>query len=447
MSVENEKRLSVRRIEINFGTRCNLKCRHCLMGNPEPMAIKPEYIDALIDNVRFIYKLILTGGEATCHISEIKMILEKIAESDVRVDHIGINSNCFEFSEELANILNDFNSNHTLTPKKSKFGYSTDKFHFEAGLTKERLEENLRKYKSILKDFEFVGNDLDGGISIIGRAKELKKQDIDFKKGIEIPYNDGVYKLKIEDGCIHEGMSVICPNGYVYSQETIANCGMANEDYRYSLGNILDAPLFDLINQYNEKNKDVREHTNMIFYDEYNPIWVSLSLLFMTICAKRDIMNAVENDDKEAVSYSLNKIYEYLEDANRYGRKILWKQFWTRVEVLATGQKIFKNEQQKKLFSGELRETEEEFFSSIGNGMIFDYQKLTSLTNQYFENKDEETKKQIFDICKTNTCLEFVKQDTILKMFYCFLKFDTAGYAEQWRAMLGEMGDLTMKTN
>lgn len=438
MKVENNKRLSIRKVIIIFGTKCNLKCRHCMMGDPEPMAIKPEHIDALIDNVKFINKLLLTGGEATCHVDEIKMILDKFANSDVRIDHIGVNTNCFEFSEELANSINDFNEKHTLEPKKAKFQYSPDRFHFEAGLTKERLEENLKKYKSILKDFLFIDNDISDGIDIMGRAKGLKKDEIDFSKNISVAIPDGILKLEIENNYVDKGEITLCPNGCVYSWDSIASCGIVNNDYRYSIGNILEAPLFDLIYQYNEKHKDDNDFTHLIFHSSYDPVFLALKILYDMAPIKKDIIYAIESNDQKRYNDNIKRIYSQLEAANAYANSILKEQKSTRVQLVLKGYKIFDGYSQMQLYSGKEKK-KEDFYAAIANGMILDYANLSQLADKYFKEKDEKTKKRIFDICNANTQLEFVQQDTIVKMFECYNRFDVDGYVKRYREMISQM--------
>lgn len=438
MKVENNKRLSIRKVEIIFGTKCNLKCRHCMMGDPEPMTIKPEHIDALIDNVKFINKLLLTGGEATCHVDEIKMILDKFANSDVRIDHIGVNTNCFEFSEELANSINDFNEKHTLEPKKAKFQYSPDRFHFEAGLTKERLEENLKKYKSILKDFLFIDNDISDGIDITGRAKSLKKDEIDFRKNISVAIPDGILKLGIENNYVDKGEITLCPNGYVYSWDSIASCGIANNDYRYSIGNILEAPLFDLIYQYNAKYKDDNDFTHLIFHSSCDPVFLALKILYDMVPIKKDIIRAIESNDQKRYNDNIKRIYSQLKAANAYANSILKEQRNTRVQLLLKGYKLFDGYSKMQLYSGKEKK-KEDFYAAIANGMILDYANLSRLADKYFKEKDEKTKKRIFDICNANTQLEFVQQDTIVKMFECYNRFDVDGYVKRYREMISQM--------
>ncbi|MDO4379232.1 MAG: radical SAM protein [Erysipelotrichia bacterium] len=440
MKVENDKRLSIRKVEIIFGTKCNLKCRHCMMGDPEPMAIKPEHIDALIDNVKFINKLLLTGGEATCYVDEIKMILDKLANSDVCVDHIGINTNCFEFSEELANSINDFNQKHTIKPKKAKFQYSPDRFHFEAGLTKERLEENLKKYKNILKDFIFLGNDLGNGIDIVGRAKNLQKDDINSYQEINVSVPDGVVKFTIKNNYVDQGQLILCPNGYVYSDDSIATSGISENDYSYSVGNMLEAPLIDLICQYNKKYKNNNNLAYVAFRSVYHPIFLALVELKNMAIIKRRIVESIENQDYESCKQSFHEIYNQLEVVDKYVSAVCKEQQKTKISLLLKGYRKFEGKTQKELLSGKLI-GEEAFLVDIIKGMMDDYCDLILLTLQYFKNKDEETKKRIIDICNTNTRLECVSQDTIIKMFECCERFDISGYVEQYRKMLFDINE------
>ena len=45
--------------------RCNMRCRHCLRGDPENKAMKRKYLDSFLSQVGYISSVTFTGGEPT----------------------------------------------------------------------------------------------------------------------------------------------------------------------------------------------------------------------------------------------------------------------------------------------------------------------------------------------------------------------------------------------
>lgn len=419
MEVKENKKLNLREIIIIFGTDCNLKCRHCYLGGCDSMAIKTEYIDALIDNVTHIDKLFLIGGEAVCYVDEIKMILDKFAKSSVTIDCIGIGTNCFVFSEELANLLNKFNQNHTINPTKAYFQYSPDKFHFEAGLTDEILNSNLEKYKSVLKDFRFVGNDLYDGISIEGSAENLSKADVECYKNISRTILDGVRKPELDNNRINTSIT-LCPNGYIYSHSDLANRALSANDFRYSLGNILEFSLLDMVVSYNEKHKDDGDFLKVTFDKPYDITSRGLRYLYRIAIQKGNIKKAIQLNDLEKYKKSFNKCCEYVKQLAKFKLSVLLNEV-------------------------ETEENEERFFTDILLGSQLEFLRLDNLAKEYFYVKKkfpylrpvfEIPKREIEEICDKCTPYDYLPQNEIIKLGECFDRFDVKGYTEQYEHIL-----------
>lgn len=47
MKVDKSKKIHTRDLGIEIGMKCNLKCKHCFLGDAPELTIKPEYIDAI----------------------------------------------------------------------------------------------------------------------------------------------------------------------------------------------------------------------------------------------------------------------------------------------------------------------------------------------------------------------------------------------------------------
>ena len=113
MDIEKNKKVFLNSLEIILGTRCNLKCSHCLGGDPKNMEIQPQHIDKIIDNITGIDKLSFIGYEISLYIDKIKMIFDKLIAANTKVNRIVFCTNAVVFSQELADLFNDFRHNHT----------------------------------------------------------------------------------------------------------------------------------------------------------------------------------------------------------------------------------------------------------------------------------------------------------------------------------------------
>ena len=61
-NMEIKTKCHLNNLAIILGTKCNLKCKHCLGGNPkEKMVIQNKYIDDLIPNITGIDELSFIG--------------------------------------------------------------------------------------------------------------------------------------------------------------------------------------------------------------------------------------------------------------------------------------------------------------------------------------------------------------------------------------------------
>lgn len=306
MNIEEKKKVHLNYLSIIVGTKCNLKCAHCLGGNPDAMTIQPEYIDAMLNNLTGINELQIIGYEPTLYIDTIKMIFEKIIARKLKVNYLTFYTNCAVFSKEYAEIFNDFRLNHTTFPKEALFQTSFDEFHYNNGFTKEKYEENLRKYKSEIKDCDFISHDLSGGIIIVGRAKHLSNMElqefdkvsviehgrfpVEFRpecKGVENTCNNG----NCICNCIVTPI-VLLPNGYVYNWDAEAFYALAENDFSYATGHIESECLFEMIKSHFNSN-----YNNIIVYQELDSyLWNGRFLLNRYLEFRESALNSFKEN-------------------------------------------------------------------------------------------------------------------------------------------------------
>lgn len=282
LEVETKKKVHLNYLSIIVGTKCNLKCAHCLGGNPEAMTIKPEFVDAMLDNLTGINELQIIGYEPTLYIDTIKMILNKIIERKMKVNYLTFYTNCAVYSQEYADIFNDFRLNHTTFPNEALFQTSVDKFHYNNGFTEEKFKENLKRYQEVMQDCDYEYQDLAGGIVAIGRAKTLTNAELREFDYVFVPHH-GKPEFEFRHRC--EGSQNTCnngkcicncivtpiyllPNGYVYNWDVEAFYALSEKDYDYSIGYIQDNCLYDMVN-----GTQYEKYNNVIPYQDFNDFW------------------------------------------------------------------------------------------------------------------------------------------------------------------------------
>ena len=146
------EKVSLREVTLEIGRNCNLKCKHCMKGESENVAMSDEVMDALLDNVHFIDDLIIGGGEPLLYIERLETLLKKCKEKNVKVNYITVVSNCTIKSEEFVRVFNEWGEYSTF--KKNLVSVSDDIFHkeyTEKYLPNLDLEGNIEWYRDNLK--------------------------------------------------------------------------------------------------------------------------------------------------------------------------------------------------------------------------------------------------------------------------------------------------------
>lgn len=130
-------------IIIEVTRQCNLKCDHCLRGEPENKIIRKRHVELLFSQVEEIHTLTLTGGEPALWPSKIEMILSvaKKYEVDIQNFYIATNGTIAYDSFILSLIkLWLYCSDNEI----SGMDISNDNFH-----DMDLIEKNLKKFKAL----------------------------------------------------------------------------------------------------------------------------------------------------------------------------------------------------------------------------------------------------------------------------------------------------------
>lgn len=321
----------IRKVHLNdlgiiLGTRCNLKCGHCLGGNPkEQMTIQEKYIDDLIPNLTGIDELSFFGYELTLYISEAKMVFDKLLKAGIKINRFAVFTNAAKYSPALVEFVKYY-KNYVTYPDKVMLHLSEDKFHYNNGFTVEKWHENVQKYIKELDLNNYTIQRFDNSVSyceaatltIRGRAKELNYEQLEGITKIDIPIPNQTnqyvsFRKKCEGSqntcnngecicnCIVSSI-VLTPNGYVFKHDGMAFSAIDTGDYVQALGHISNMSLYDMVQVTNQKFDESKDSTiYVLFRDESSITWCTQKLLYDYLQNVKKILKIV--NDGEYMKY------------------------------------------------------------------------------------------------------------------------------------------------
>lgn len=178
--------------KITFGSivvettrRCNMRCRHCLRGEPKNKDIDSVYIDALLNQADIIDSLVFTGGEPTLNLDAMEHMSAGLINRGVLLFNFQVITNGVEYSERLVKVAKRFReiidicceagfAKGTYDSKQEMsrviIGVSLDKYHSD----NEKCERNYKRYKMELEGVADVVKVTNGNTPIrMGRAVSL----------------------------------------------------------------------------------------------------------------------------------------------------------------------------------------------------------------------------------------------------------------------------------
>lgn len=319
--MEENKKYYLDVLEIILGTRCNLKCRHCMGGSPpNHLTMKMSCIDNLIPDIYGINKLSFIGYETTLYIPLMQEIFDKLIKSNISINKITVCTNGKVYSQELVDFFK-YASTKTKYSGRNKLLISDDIFHLEQQNT-DTFMANVEKYKVNLSPAIVEINQLED-IILTGNANNLSRQDIR-QAGI---FDIGLlrsgkcekfvivdeYKKMCDDNC-SDGNSynnfvmspiVISPNGFIYIYDVRAFKDLSEGSTSEGIADISKNRLSNII-----ELSDIIKNVTSCDYD--------------------NLLNFQINDSKWKLDYGLFKIIsveekyvEVFENRNDIGFKIL----------------------------------------------------------------------------------------------------------------------------
>ena len=214
-NMEIKTKCHLNNLAIILGTKCNLKCSHCLGGNPkEKMVIQNKYIDDLIPNITGIDELSFIGYEITFYIKEMKMIFDKLLNAGIKINRFTMNTNATIYSQQLTDLVKHYQK-YVTYPDKIMIHFSDDIFHYHNGFNKEKMVKNAEKYIKELNNCQVAIQDFNKEtetLVIQGRAENLDSSYIDRIKKVIIPITDNTnFRVEFRAKC--QGKQNTCNNG------------------------------------------------------------------------------------------------------------------------------------------------------------------------------------------------------------------------------------------
>lgn len=344
--IRKKYRLSIREAFVELGLKCNFKCRHCFQGESQDVAITPEVVNAVCDNILWIDELHFAGGEPMLYVDELRMILKIFKKRRIRVNYLGITTNMSMQSQEFADVYNEW-ADYVAHPDESGLEVSIDPFHLEF-ITRHQIDQNIAFYREkcpSLKPKERIGvfdNTMQKVIVSTGRAKNLTDDDKKSKCHIIESEPQSIspnYEIIINKKCVGKDGKKTNPCGY----KCVKNCAFSGQTFvlyhdgsfsnnsilslenakkrGFIIGNILTDNLYESVNEFNEKCKSLPDDST----NGERTIWFDRDGIDETITNEKNKANysAIIGDLDQAEEHIRNAI-ELLNATIRYSDIIIW---------------------------------------------------------------------------------------------------------------------------
>lgn len=301
------QKYQLNKLYLILGTQCNLNCKHCMGGDPkENISMNMKCIQRLIDDVSCINELTLGGYEPTLYIPLMYEIIDTFINNGVTINILHICTNAKIYSEELIEFIK-YAKQYLKKPEKTALFISDDIFHLNSGFTREQLTETIERYrKTNIAKIEI--NDLRDGVTIVGRAEKLSREELKKYGNIKIVRKGIPEMICFNKNNDYKITSILgmTPNGYIYAADIKAFNALGNNDYSESMGNILQKSFSTIITEYREQIKDVTDFDNvLILPTTLDGTAKELYTTYQITRIRNQCLKAFENNDKSLFDNSI----------------------------------------------------------------------------------------------------------------------------------------------
>lgn len=303
------KKYAINRLTIEIGRWCNMTCRHCLKGNREKIACKPEYVDKFLDNISVVNHLYFCGGESSFYIDEMIEILEVFKRKKVQLNYIRVHSNILSRNKKFIDFMNSVGS-YSNNPNDVKLFISKDRYHLEnmrdMGIDIQSYEETKQWYRDNLIDNIILRENADPEWRILleGNAKNLPIEELktvtitqfDYEACKNIPLVPKTIKENSKDVILENSFEnmTLSAEGYLYPTYDYSYDTQRKNNYELSIGHVANDSLEHMLEVWNKRILDsyTKNPTIIVQNGLYDIVKESTSLNDKV----REVVNHYDND-------------------------------------------------------------------------------------------------------------------------------------------------------
>lgn len=229
------RNISVRDLVFEVTRRCNMHCAHCLRGAAQNLDITTQIIDRTFDQIGQIGWLLFSGGEPSLNSKIIRYTVDQVIRKQKNLESFYVVTNGKRYSQVMVNSLIDLYGYILGNDGENDMcglALSKDEFH---GSIRPENENRLRALSFFAEDK--IHSFSEGGIIDEGRAESLNWE--------KRPYSREMLDIVSLDS---ESLEIDNTLYISAKGDVLIGCDFsyARED-REKLGNILEAPLEDII--------------------------------------------------------------------------------------------------------------------------------------------------------------------------------------------------------
>jgi len=237
--------------------RCNMRCAHCMRGEPQRLDMTPEIIRQVFTQIDSISSLTLTGGEPSMKPELIHDVWQELLWQKTSLGYFYVVTNAHstyrrkQFLEELDQL-----HQQSAEPEMDCLVVSQDQFH------RWEHQPNLRYYQDHY-EYDWAGGYIERDwIKLDQRHEDIRNvrtegRAVEMSVGTVDPMKQGLWEVSEYNGEMYVSEHSVCisANGNVTSSP---NMSFARVD-REAWGNILETPLCEIIERNCEYEIEFKE--------------------------------------------------------------------------------------------------------------------------------------------------------------------------------------------
>jgi len=244
-----EKRVKALTLGFEATRLCNYACKHCYVGEPEPVELDPLVAQAVLDYFNNVRDIHIYGGETMLSTTGLKTLDTTLGEAKTKFNSLSFVTNGYYINEEIMEILESIydKADRTQGDYTIKIAFSNDYWHRKEeqrlGIPRKEIYNNYLKTKKAHPRFEYGYRKYESkkafGIAYSGRARNIIK-----------PTRPGFNSdLLFYDEICNNLYQISKFNVNAKGKVVVGGCGVSYTagDTRVNKGDILQTPIPDIL--------------------------------------------------------------------------------------------------------------------------------------------------------------------------------------------------------